>query len=188
MLAVAMITAVAEDYTRSEAGWAMPGDAIMSPLPGYVVSTGDLITFTWPQPLDEGQVVVRGAASMSDNKVRKTDLEEDEDRLWYHAADALWCEDLDGNVYRNNADFVLDGSKLIKWIGNSPRKGLAYTIKYMAYLEWESQTPPSVRRDRDRDLGIRVMLRKRHVAQVWDSDYGNPGDRTPFCDRLKGCG
>lgn len=185
---VALITAISEDYSRQESGWAMPGDAVMSPKPNYIVSTGDLITFTWPQPLDEGQVIIRGSAQMSDNTARKTDLNEDEDRLWYHAVDSLWCEDLEGHVYRDKADFMLDGSKVIKWVGNSPRKGLGYTIKYRAYIEWESWAPPSVRRDRDRDLGVRVLLRKRHVAQVWDTSYGDPRDKLPFCDRLRGCG
>jgi len=187
---IAMITNISEDYARQEAGWAIPGDAIMSPLPEYTVSTGDLVTFTWAQPLDEGQVIVRGAANMSDNTARKLNLEENEDRLWYNAVSGIWCEGLDNEtttVYRNNADFVLDGSKVIKWIGNSPRKGSTYTLKYMAYLEWEAQVPPATRRDRDRDLGARVLLRKKHIAQVWDSSNSAPGDKLPFCDRLRGC-
>lgn len=183
---VALITNISEDYQRTEAGWGVPGDAIMSVKPNYVVSSGDLITFTWSQPLTEGQVIVRGAATLSDNTARKTQAEENEDRLHYNADKAIWCEDDDGKIYRPG-DFTLDGSKLIKWGANQPRKGLAYTLKYTAFLEWEAFVPPAVRRDRDRDLGTRVILKKRHIATPNEDPTIRQRDKVPFCARLEGC-
>ena len=184
---VALITNIAEDYQRTESGWGVPGDAIMSVKPDYRVSTGDLITFTWSQSLAEGQVIVRGAGTLSENSARKTQLEENEDLLHYNADKSIWCEDDDGKVYRGGSDFLLDGSKLIKWGSNRPRVGLAYTLKYTAFLEWEAQVPPSVRRDRNRDLGTRVMLRKRHIATPNEDPTIRQRDRVTFCSRLKGC-
>jgi hypothetical protein len=183
---IALITGISESTSRQEEGWIMPGDAIMSPKPGYIVSTGDLITFTWSQPIDEGQVIVRGAATLSENAARKTDIDEAEDRLWYNADESIWCEDYDGKIYKPG-DFILDGSKRIRWQGNSPPIGKAYTLKYKAYLEWEAFQPPVTRRDRDRDLGGRVLLRKRHVAQVNDDPTIRQRDKLTFCARMEGC-
>jgi len=183
---IALITNISENTNRQEEGWAMQGDAVMSPRPGYIIATGDLITFTWSQPLDEGQVIVRGAATLSENTARKTDIDEGEDRLWYNAESAIWCEDAEGKVYKPG-DFILDGSKRIRWIGNSPRIGLAYTLKYKAYLEWEAWQPPVTRRDQDRDLGGRVLLRKRHVAQVNDDPTIRQRDKVTFCARMGSC-
>lgn len=184
---IAIITNITEDRMREETGWAMPGDAVMSVKPDYNIATGDLITFTWPQPLDEGQVIIRGAGTLSDNEARKTGLEDDEDRLWYNADSAIWCEDVDGNVYREG-NFTLDGSKRIRWVSETrPPKGRAYTFKYNAYLEWEAQVPPSIRRDRDRDFGARVRLMKRHIAHVNDDPTIRPRDKLTFCARMDGC-
>jgi hypothetical protein len=184
---VAMITNISESYERTETGWGVPGDCIMSVKPEVVISTGDLITFTWGQPLDEGQVIIRGAASLSENTARKTDVEDNEDLLHYNADKSIWCEDDDGIVYRSGSDFQLDGSKLIKWTDNRPRVGLPYTLKYVAFLEWEAFVPPAVRRDRDRDLGTRVILKKRHIATPNEDPTIRSRDRITFCARLEGC-
>lgn len=184
---IAIITEIREDFSRQEAGWLTPGDCVMSPKPGYIVSGGDLITFTWSQPLGNGQVIIRGAGTLSDNSGRKTNLESNEDRLWYNADSAIWCEDENGVVYRSGSDFVLDSSKIIRWIGNTPPDNTKYVIKYNAFLEWIAFIPPHVRRDRDRDLGGRVALKKRHVAQVNEDPTATVRDRVPFCDRLTVC-
>jgi hypothetical protein len=165
----------------------MPGDAVFSTHPNYQIVAGDLITFTWSQPIPDGQVIVRGAGTTSDNTARETQLEEDEDRLNYHAVSSIWCEDENGKVYRSQGDFILNGSKVIKWVGESPHRGATYTIKYNAHIEWIAFTPPNIRRDRNRDLGSRVALRKRHVALVNDNPTLRVGDRVPFCSRLQGC-
>ena len=109
-----------------------------------------------------------------------------EDRLWYNASSSIWCEDEDGNVYRSG-DFKLDGSKIIKWTGDSPTIGKKYVIKYNAYLEWIAFDPPAVRRDRNRDLGQRVGLRRRHVALIDDDPRARVGDKIPFCSRVSTC-
>jgi hypothetical protein len=185
---VALITSISEDYVRHEQGWAEPGDCIMSPKTHEVtIGGGDRITFTWGQPINEGQVIVRGAGTSSENTARKTNLNEDEDRLWYNAESNIWCEDIDGREYNEGADFVLDGSKIIRWIGNQPIKHKQYTIKYNAYLEWIAFIPPSIRRDRDRSLGHRVLLRKSHAAFVNENPTASVLDRLPFCDRVSAC-
>ena len=130
-------------------------------------------------------MVVRGAGLASGNSARETGLETNEDRLWYHATSSIWCEDEEGNVYKSGGDFILDGSKVIKWQGSNPKIGRKYTIKYNAYLEWVAFTPPDIRVDRNRDLGQRVILRKRHVALVNDNPALRTGDKLEFCSRVQ---
>jgi hypothetical protein len=183
---IAIITGISEDYSRDEQGWLSPGDCTMSAHPDYHVSAGDRITFTWPQPIADGQVIVRGAGTFSDNSTRKTGVEENEDRLWYHAATGIWCEDRDGKVYYPDADFTLDGSKVIRWVGNRPNANSVYVIKYEAYLEWKVFTPSGARRDHDRDFGDRVLLRKIHLVDPNDNPQVRAQDRVRFCARLGG--
>jgi hypothetical protein len=182
----ALITGIRQTKDRVEAGWAMPGDCSMSLKPGYMVSGGDLITFTTPLPLADGQVIVRGAGTADENSTRETGLAENEDRLWYYAHSPIWCEDEEGVVYDLGA-FELDGSKIIRWLGSSPKPGRKYVIKYKAYFEWIAFMPPDIRLDRNRDLGSRVGLRKRHVAIINEDPGLRIGDRMPFCDKFKVC-
>jgi hypothetical protein len=184
---VGLVIEITEGFDQKEEGWAEPGDCILSVKPGTVISGGDRITATWEQPINKGQVIVRGAANTSENQARKLNIEEDEDRLHYHAASGIWCEGIDGTRYREGSDFVLDGSRLIKWIGNSPAVRTSYTVKYNAFLEWIAWTPPNVRIDRDRDLGTRVPLKKSHAVLVNEDPRASTQDRVPFCDRLRGC-
>jgi hypothetical protein len=184
---IGMVTGIRQNKAQLEPGWAVPGDAILSVKPDYMISAGDLITFTWPEPVADGQVLIRGAAAVNDNQTRKTGLEDNEDRLWYNAINSIYCEDEDGHVYSSGSDFELTGNKILKWVGGSPIKGKSYTIKYNAYMEWVVFMPPDIRRDRDRDLGTRVAIRKRHVALINTSAAISPLDKTPFCERLKGC-
>ena len=183
----AVITGVRQTKSQTESGWLLPGDCTMSVKPGVQISGGDLILFTWGEPVPDGQVILRGAGSLNDNQDRDTGLEENEDRLLYNAERSIHCEDEDGNEYVSGSDFILDSSKVIKWQGQQPAKHKAYSLKYTAYLEWIVFMPPDIRRDRGRDLGSRVGLRKRHVALINDDPTTLTTDRTPFCDRLKGC-
>lgn len=181
---IAMFTDISGGKTLAGEGWLYPGDSVMSLKPGYEVSTGDKISYLWAEPVSDGQVVIRGAAQIGANSSRKLNLEENEDLLWYHAIHGVYCEDDAGKVYASNVDFLLDGSRVIRWIGNRPRIKQAYSIKYEAYLEWIAFMPPDHRRDRDRDLGSRVALRKRHVAIHNDNPSARITDRVPFCERV----
>jgi hypothetical protein len=183
----ALITGISESKTRIEGGWAQPGDCMMSPHAGYMIASHDMITFLWPQPVGDGQVIVRGAGTASDNSQRETFLQTNEDRLWYSATEGIWCEGDDGVRYYPEGDFLLDGSKIIKWVGNRPQAGQSYVLKYAAYLEWIVFDPPATRRDRNRDLGSRVALRKRHVALVNNDPRPRVGDNIPFCARIQNC-
>ena len=184
---VGLITNISETRNQSEFGWAQPGDCILAPHLRYQLSTGDKVTFTWSQPLDEGQTIVRGAAAMGSNAALSTGLAANEDRLLFHAEKSIWCEDENGVTY-TVGDFIVDGSRIIKWVGNTPADGVKYTFKYLAYFEWIAFASPATRRDRDRDFGQRVVLRKLHVALGTESAAGSPFDKTPFCDRMTSCG
>lgn len=157
-------------------GYAEPGDCVFSPsLDVGLISDFDKVTFTYPVPLDGGQQIMRNAANMSDNKGLNTRLTETEDRLWYIPDRSIWCEDEEGKVYQQDADFVFDGKKL-RWVGNKPLDGQFYTIKYTAYLEWICYSTPMTRIDVNRNLGQKVLLKKIHLAFPND-EASTPAER-----------
>lgn len=160
-----------------EGGYAVPGDAVFSPstCAGFV-GDFDKVTFTYADSIGDGQVIMRGAATYGENADRLTHTQRDEDRLWYQAADALWCEDENQVVYTPNVDFVLE-DKRITWIGAKPAVGVFYTLKYTAYLEWIVYNTPLLRMDNNRSLLQRVLLRKKHVAFTTGSPADTPAKR-----------
>jgi hypothetical protein len=166
-----------KDKRLIETGYVIPGDAVFSPtLNEELLGDFDRITFLHPAPIDDGQVIMRGAAHLEENAQIDTDLEENEDRLWYMAACTIWCEDEDGRVYTQDADFLLDDRKL-RWIGDRPNVGKLYTLKYFGYLEWVVYSQPFQRIDNGRNLGPRLLIRKKHVAFLTGSDADTPAKR-----------
>ena len=161
-----------------EGGYATPGDSVMSPsLNTHPTLTDfDKVTFLFAEPVNEGEVKMRGAAHLEDNVHTDTDLTVDEDRLWYIATCSIWCEDEDGLVYVQDGDYVLEDRK-IRWIGSQPAVGKLYTIKYMGYPEWIVYSQPFQRFDRNRNLGPRVILKKKHVAFQSGSHADTPATR-----------
>lgn len=160
-----------------EAGYVVPGDAVFSPsMTETMISDFDKVTFQFAQPVNEGQVILRGSAHMEDNAQMPLGLDEAEDRLWYVASCAIWCEDEDGVVYSEGADFEFESRK-IRWIGNQPRVGKLYTLKYWGFPEWIAYASPFLRFDRNRSLGIRVIIRKKHVAFNNGSQAATPQER-----------
>lgn len=161
-----------------ETGYAIPGDAVFSPsfINGENISDFDKITLMFSQPVNEGQVIMRGSASLENNKLIPTDLNTNEDRLWYLPDYTLWCEDENGVVYSQDVDFVFEGRK-VQWIGNSPAIGTLYTIKYNGFTEWIVYSQKFIRVDLDRSLGPRVLLRKKHVVFLQSSPMDSPAQR-----------
>ena len=182
-----LATSIRQQNKYLDVGMAQPGDMQFSLAPelGRRVSQGDKFTATWTQPLNEGQTVVRGAATMGENLRLKNNVDTDEDRLWYEPGESVWCEDVHGTVYKADGDFQLGPGRIIKWVGARPAVGVKYVIKYTAYLEWLVFAPPQERVDRDnKDLGPLVFLRKRHVAFVNDSPFITAADRVPLRSRV----
>lgn len=160
-----------------EMGYANPGDAVFSPsLKVGHIGDFDKITFLHAEPVSDGQIILRNAANMGENKKLNTKLLPKQDRLWYQADCITWCEDQDGVLYYQNTDFEIDG-KTLTWVGNMPDDGKFYTIKYNAYLEWIVYATPFDRVDRNRTLAQRVMLRKVHVAYPNESDQETAAKR-----------
>jgi hypothetical protein len=175
-----MITSLDPGRNRQlfEAGYAVPGDVTFSPsLRAGFLTDFDKITFCFASPVNEGQVVMRGSHTLENNAEYVTDLEEIEDRLWYRPACAIWCEDINGVVYSQGADFQFEGKK-IQWVGGKPEIGTLYTIKYTAFLEWVAYASPFQRMDRTRNIGQKVMLRKKHVTFTTDSPLDSPSNRS----------
>ena len=188
-----LATSIRQQKNILDAGIAQPGDMLFSPEPPDTdcgqenrrYSQDDKFTATWSQPLNDGQTIIRGAATMMGNKVLRTEIDVTEDRLWYEPESSLWCEDDKGVTYEQDIDFELGPGKVIRWIGNAPIQGQRYTIKYNAYFEWLAFAPPQERRDRDnRDLGPLIFLRKRHIAFVNSSPVIHDDDRIDLQSRI----
>jgi hypothetical protein len=189
VIVVGIFTGVRHQKNILDAGNYMPGDATFSPslsLSGAGCGSAgerrigafDKITATWPEPVDDGHVIVRGAGSKAAAIGINTSLDDDEDRLWYEPAKAIWCEDENDVIYYEGSDFILGPGKIIKWIGNRPAFRVKYSIKYEAFFEWIVWQPPGERRDYNADnLGELVMLRKRHVIHVNDSPFATSQDK-----------
>lgn len=162
----AIITGIRQFFQLVEQGIALPGDAVMSvsPLLNLTVSQFDRISFTIPQVVSQGQVIQRG---IRENKYQ-TGLEDNEDRLFYEGVETVYCEDVNGIEYKEGSDFYLKGRTIV-WLKDLT-KGTKYTIKYKGLLEWIAFYPPDERRDVGVSLGPRVLLRKRHVANLLRKD------------------
>lgn len=189
-----LVTGVRQQRYVTEAGETQPGDMHFSPSPKWAdclmgprrIARDDKFVATWPQPLDDGQTIVRGAAQLDDNPRLQPTTADEEDRLWYEPKDALWCEDEHGTVYTQNSDFTLGPGALIKWVGTQPPVGTRYVLKYTAYLEWTAWTPPQERIDRNgEDIGPIVFLRARHIALINDSPHLGDEQRTSLLSRIE---
>jgi len=156
-----LITSISYQKQLIEEGSISPGDCLMSVAPNEPnpPSDFDRITFTWPEPISDGQVIHRGVEAET-----RDDLEALEDITNYAVAKVLHCEDEDGHIYYADADFRTEGRRII-WL-NPPTIRKRYTIKYQGFLSWIVFTSPHSRRDRDRSLGPRIMLRKSHIVNM----------------------
>lgn len=174
-----LITSVETGRNRNliDAGYAVPGDCTFSPsLREGPIADFDRITFLYPSPTSDGQVIMRNAANLGDNAMLNLGLASNEDRLWYYAACVHWCEDENGVVYSQGIDFNVC-EKVLTWVGNRPVDGVNYTVKYDAYIEWICYGSPMTRFDVDRSIGQRVMLRKLHVAAQNDYQFNTVAKR-----------
>lgn len=194
-----MVTSMKSQRNMLAAGYGTPGDMVFSPqfyanpqcTGSLSLSSYDKLTATWAQSVDEGQVIVRGAANMGENAALQTDINPDEDRLWYEPTEAVWCEDEYGTQYtehvdqKQTGDFILGPGRLVRWVRNQPPVGTRYSIKYRAYLEWIVFVPPQERLDRDGiNLGQLVLLRRRNVAFVHESPRISAQDRVSLQSRM----
>jgi hypothetical protein len=96
------------------------------------IALDDKFTATWDQPLNEGQTIIRGAATLNDNLRLANNVEPSEDRLWYEPAQSLWCEDENGVLYYQGTDFELGPGRIIRCTGRQPKVGRKYVIKNTA--------------------------------------------------------
>ena len=176
---MAMVTGIQSNRRWIDMGLLNPGDSSMSVSPKLYppISDFDLITFTWPQPLDDGQIIVRRKDFEREKELTRKDpskrLKENEDRLLYNAAQALWVEDDNGKRYYENTDFVFDG-KVVRWL-NMPARGTRISMKYQCYYDWICFSSPFERRDSGKSLGARVALRKVHIAFTGEDPHQPDG-------------
>lgn len=190
-----MVTNIRQNRTQLEEGLHISGDLTFSPLQNDAcscdgittypkISLSDRLTSTWSQPIDNGQVLVRNAANLGFNPSLNTNLSPLQDKLMYEPSKAIWCEDEDGNTYKENADFTLGKGRIINWL-NPPKDGKKYTLKYEGYFEWIVYAPPVERIDKNnKDLGQLVYLRKRHLHIIGESPLASKDDLVPVSFKM----
>jgi hypothetical protein len=186
-------TSIRQNLNISPDAMLMPGDMMFGtgyPSNDYsgrtprIIGMFDKLTATWPQPVDGGQVIVRGAGSKGKG-AEFTTLAENEDKLWYEPHSAIWCEDQNGVVYKEG-DFRLGPGRVITWEGNAPAIGTKYTIKYSAFFEWIVFQPPQERIDRGgQDIGQSISLKKKHVVFPNDNPSTNKETKLSLQERFR---
>ena len=174
-----LMSGISYQRQLNEEGFITPGDCVLSVSPNLKNPPTDFdrITFTWPEPINDGQVIVRGADAERDSKVAAN-----EDLLHYSGASLIYCEDAEGREY-TEADFYFEGRKLV-W-NNPPTIRSRYTIKYMAYLSWIVFSTPHSRRDKDVSLGSRIILRKSHMVNLRTSLDTTPLEKVKYGASVK---
>jgi hypothetical protein len=175
---IALITSISYQRQLLEEGLVSPGDCLMSVAPNSKRQPSDFdrITFTWAEPVSDGQVIHRGVESET-----RDGLESNEDILNYAVANVLHCEDEDGKIYYQDSDFRTEGRRII-W-SNPPEIRKRYSIKYQGYISWIVFTPPHSRRDGSRSMGSRIMLRKSHIVNMRGPIDTNIIDDSVFMSR-----
>ena len=88
-----LMSSISYQRQLSQEGFISPGDCVLSVSPNLDKPPTDFdrITFTWPEPLGDGQIIVRGASAERDSK-----LAPNEDLLHYAGAQLIHCEDSNG--------------------------------------------------------------------------------------------
>lgn len=157
---VGMVHGINNEKSLLESGIAFPGDMVLSlsPLEQNVISDFDLIQVTWGQgqPYD-GDVIKRGTGAT--------------DKLTYAAAQVFEVFSVDGTLttitaYDENTSWTVEGRD-ITWIGGQPQPaaGQMYSVKYaVASWDWIAFVSPMQRFETGTNLGLKVLLRKRHLA------------------------
>ena len=174
-----LIAGISYQRQLNDEGFVSPGDCVLSVSPNLATPPTDFdrITFTWPEPLGDGQVIVRGADAERDSS-----LNPNEDLLHYAGAGLIYCEDSEGHEY-TQSDFYFEGRKLI-W-NNPPTIRSRFTIKYEGYLSWIVFTTPQSRRDRDTSLGSRIILRKSHMVNLRTALDTTPVEKVKYGAKVK---
>ncbi len=156
----AVLLPLHSDRRLASLGWAVPGDMTLGPAPHTRVHDFDRITLTTPTEA-EAEVIERGRGD------RVPGLAPQEDLLAYHATNPIACvlHDQPGE-FRFEEDYVFEG-KVIRWL-RPPPDGTIYVVKYEALVEWLAFSSPLEVLDRGKNLGQRVLLRRRHLVNLRD--------------------
>lgn len=149
----------AHDRALLSSGLAMPGDMTFSPdvRPAIPIHDYDVVRLGYGQPY-EGDVLIRAASGP--------------DRLAYEVAVVQAVEAHNPTtgvitIYTEGVDFTITGRRLSWLAGRGPATGAAYTVRYMARFDWVVYPGVTLQRmDRGTSLGQRVLLRKRHIADI----------------------
>jgi hypothetical protein len=154
---IGLVTGISSHKEWLQAGVALPGDCVFSPLSQDTVSCGDKIIFTWPLAFGQGDPLLRGATAS--------------DTLFYPGVKSIYCMDINRVKYTEGVDFRING-RSIEWswtgkplAGKAPELGVKYTVKYMAYIEWIALDPPTTRISAGQNFGDKVLLRKKHLYE-----------------------
>ena len=161
----AMVSHFSSKYSQMDAGTALPGDIVISPLPRdpLLIGSWDMIRLPgWERgekyPGDVVQVAATGSPKQNFLTYTPQRIEQ---------AFSVTLPDSPSSAvvnYVSGTDFTLAGH-VISWI-NAPAAGTWVSVKYRATMEYIVVDIPDVRYERGTDLGQRVLARKREFIPL----------------------
>jgi hypothetical protein len=153
---IGLVQTVNQQKDLLQAGIAAPGDLVLSPDPRYTISDYDKIQMNWGEGIPYEPQLLRRSATGGTDTANYTIME---------VIECIQIDPTTGNIttYVPEVDFTFD-KKLITWIGNKPANGSVYSIKYSALIDWICFAPPQPRRERETNLGQKIIMRKKHLV------------------------
>lgn len=152
-----LVSGIAQHKDLMMAGILTPGDLVFSPDLRYTLADYDKVQLSWPQGIPyEGELITRGSGA-TDTTMYGI--------LGVDPSGCIVVNPTTGAItsYAAGTDFTFSGNT-ITWTANAPAAGVIYSLKYAALIDWICFVPPEPRRERDTNLGQRVVLRKKHVV------------------------
>ncbi len=153
-----LVSGITQHKDLMMAGILAPGDLVFSPDLRYILSDYDKIQLSWPQGVPyEGELIFRGSGATDATMYGILEVVKD-GCISVNPTTAVITN------YILGTDFTVSG-QTVTWLGvNQPAAGAVYSLKYKALIDWIVLVPPEPRRERDTNLGQRVILRKKHVV------------------------
>lgn len=162
---IGLVTGVQHQKTLLQIGVVMIGDLMLGLSP---------LDFTQIADWDSFKFLARDVGTPYDGDLRVRDADGPLDYLTYEAKQVYTCFSIDPvtqleTTYVQGTDFTVSGRELT-WLPKTgggfkgPQARQKYSVKYSAEFDWIAFVTPMTRYDGEESIGMRAILRKRHLA------------------------
>lgn len=175
----AVVSRFSARYSQMDAGSALPGDLVISPMSREPVVMGawDMVRVTgWERgEAYPGDIITAPSGSISQlgtgNYGTGQFSDQRQNFLTYDVKRVEQCFSVTSPdqpasaviQYTENVDFTVSGH-ILTWI-NTPPEGTLISVKYRAIMEYVVVDIPDVRYERGTELGQRILARKREFVE-----------------------